>query len=61
MQLRAHKTKITATVGPASASPPIMEDMIRAGMDVARLNFSHGGFDDHGRNIENLRAAAAES
>jgi pyruvate kinase len=58
MQLRAHKTKITATVGPASASPAMMADMIRAGMDVARLNFSHGGFDDHGRNIENLRAAA---
>jgi pyruvate kinase len=35
-----------------------MEDMVRAGMDVARLNFSHGGFDDHRRNIENLRAAA---
>ncbi len=32
--------------------------MIQAGMDVARLNFSHGGFDDHCRNIENLRAAA---
>ena len=58
MRLRAHKTKITATVGPASASAAVMEDMIRAGMDIARLNFSHGGFDDHGRNIENLRAAA---
>jgi pyruvate kinase len=58
MQLRAHKTKITATVGPASASPAVMEDMVRAGMDIARLNFSHGGFDDHGRNIQNLRAAA---
>jgi pyruvate kinase len=35
-----------------------MEEMIRAGMDVARLNFSHGAFDDHRRNVENLRAAA---
>jgi pyruvate kinase len=42
MQLRAHKSKITATIGPASASAPGMEDMIRAGVDVARLNFSHG-------------------
>src|SRR5262245_61633336 len=58
MRLRAHKTKITATVGPASASAAVMAGMIRAGSDRARLNFSHGGFDDHGRNIENLRAAA---
>jgi pyruvate kinase len=58
MQLRAHKTKITATVGPASASLAVMEKLIRAGMDVARLNLSHGTFDDHRRNIENLRAAA---
>jgi pyruvate kinase len=58
MELRPHKTKITATIGPASASPAVMERMIRAGMDVARLNFSHGAFEDHRRNIENLRAAA---
>ena len=58
MQLRPHKTKITATVGPASASPAVMEKMIRSGMDIARLNFSHGGLDDHRRNIESLRAAA---
>jgi pyruvate kinase len=36
----------------------MMKDMILAGMDVARLNFSHGSFDDHRRNIENLRAAS---
>src|SRR5262245_32534535 len=58
MQLRAHKTKITATVGPASASPAVMEAMMRAGMDIARLNFSHGTFDEHRRSIDNLRAAA---
>jgi pyruvate kinase len=58
MQLRTHKTKITATIGPASASPAVMEAMIRAGMDIARLNFSHGSLDDHRRNIDNLRAAA---
>jgi pyruvate kinase len=58
MQLRSHKTKITARVGPASASAAVMEDLIRAGMDVARLNFSRGGLDDHRRHIENLRAAA---
>jgi pyruvate kinase len=58
MQLRAHKTKITATIGPASAAPAVMEEMVRSGMDVARLNFSHGDFDDHRGNIEKLRAAA---
>jgi pyruvate kinase len=58
MRLREHKAKITATIGPASAAPAMMQYMVRAGMDIARLNFSHGSFDDHGRNIENLRAAA---
>lgn len=58
-RLRDHATKIVATIGPASATPAVMEAMIRAGLDVARLNFSHGTFDDHGRNIRNLRAAAA--
>lgn len=56
--LRAHQTKITATIGPASTDPRMMQAMIEAGLDVARLNFSHGSFADHRRNIENLRAAA---
>jgi pyruvate kinase len=51
-------TKIVATIGPASASPAVIEDMTRAGMDVARLNFSHGTFDGHRRNIETIRTAA---
>jgi pyruvate kinase len=51
-------TKIVATIGPASASPAVIEDMIGAGMDVARLNFSHGTFDDHRRNIASVRTAA---
>src|SRR5262249_9100016 len=58
MHLRAHKTKITATIGPASSSPSVIREVIQAGMDIARLNFSHGEFDDHRRNIESLRAAA---
>src|SRR5512143_2813788 len=58
MKLPSHKTKIVCTIGPASDSPPVMEQMIRAGMDAARLNFSHGEFAGHRKVIENLRAAA---
>src|SRR5688500_11742445 len=41
------RTKIVATLGPASSSPEKIEQLILAGMDVARLNFSHGHADDH--------------
>jgi pyruvate kinase len=58
MPLPAHKTKIVATIGPASESSEVMEQMIKAGMNVARLNFSHGDFDYHARLIKRLRAAA---
>src|SRR4051812_8581343 len=40
-------TKIVATLGPASSEPSILERMVRAGVDVVRLNFSHGTADDH--------------
>lgn len=55
-----HHTKIVATIGPASHSPEVMRQMLRAGMNVARLNFSHGQYEDHARCIANLRAAATE-
>jgi pyruvate kinase len=58
MTLPASKTKLVCTIGPASDSPEIMEGMIRAGMNVARFNFSHGDFAGHGRAIRNLAAAA---
>jgi len=58
MALPAHKTKIVCTIGPASESREVMEEMIRAGMDVARLNFSHGDFASHEKTIKNLRAAS---
>jgi pyruvate kinase len=58
MKLPMNKTKIVCTIGPASASPEVMEKMLLAGMNVARLNFSHGEFSVHGQVIENLRAAA---
>ena len=40
-------TKIVATLGPASSEPAMLERMVRAGVDVVRLNFSHGTADDH--------------
>lgn len=58
MPLPSHKTRIVATIGPASESPDVLERMIRAGMDVARLNFSHGDFEAHRRHVVAIRAAA---
>jgi pyruvate kinase len=60
MALPTHKTKIVCTIGPASESPEVMEQMIRAGMNVARLNFSHGEFSSHKKVIENLRKTARQ-
>lgn len=57
MTLASHKTKIVCTIGPASDTPDMIEKMIRAGMNIARLNFSHGDFSGHKRVIENIRAA----
>ncbi|MCC6765203.1 MAG: pyruvate kinase [Deltaproteobacteria bacterium] len=61
MHLPSHKTRIVATIGPASESPEVLERMIGAGMNVARLNFSHGDFAAHGRHIAAIRAAAARA
>jgi pyruvate kinase len=52
------RAKIICTIGPASHSEAAMRDLLRLGMDVARLNFSHGTHEDHARNIERLRLAA---
>ena len=52
------RAKIIATIGPASNSEVILRDMLRLGMDVARLNFSHGTHDEHARNIDRIRRAA---
>jgi pyruvate kinase len=53
-----NKTKIVCTIGPASESREVMEKMLNAGMNVARLNFSHGDFESHKKVINNLRAAS---
>ena len=56
--LPTNKTKLVCTIGPASDSYEMIEQMIEAGMNVARLNFSHGDFTSHGEVIEKIRAAA---
>ncbi|MEO8353680.1 MAG: pyruvate kinase, partial [Chthoniobacteraceae bacterium] len=53
-----HKTKIVATIGPASESPEMLERLIRAGLNVARLNFSHGDFAKHAEVVKRIRAAS---
>jgi pyruvate kinase len=52
------KTKIVCTIGPASESVEKLVELIEAGMNVARLNFSHGDYEEHGMRIKNIREAA---
>jgi pyruvate kinase len=54
------KTKIVCTIGPASESLENTKKLIQAGMNVARLNFSHGDFEEHGNRIKNIRQACRE-
>jgi pyruvate kinase len=54
------KTKIVATVGPACSSREMLGKLIKAGVDVFRLNFSHGAYSEHLAVIENVRSLNAE-
>jgi pyruvate kinase len=54
----ARRTKIVATIGPASREPEVLERLIEAGLDVARFNFSHGTRELHAENAERVRAAS---
>lgn len=54
MKKIARKTKIICTLGPATDEPIVLENMILAGLDVARFNFSHGTYDDHTKRLEEL-------
>lgn len=55
------KTKIVCTIGPASESPEMLEQLIEAGMNVARLNFSHGNHEEHGERIRRIREASKKT
>uniref|UniRef100_A0A832A1G3 Pyruvate kinase n=1 Tax=Desulfacinum infernum TaxID=35837 RepID=A0A832A1G3_9BACT len=54
------RTKIVCTIGPASQNEAVLRELVRAGMDVARLNLSHGDHAGHARTMETLRRVAAE-
>jgi pyruvate kinase len=57
---RLRRTKIVATLGPATDQPGVLERMVRAGVDVVRVNFSHGEAVDHVRRVEAVRKYARE-
>ncbi|WP_077299084.1 pyruvate kinase [Virgibacillus pantothenticus] len=54
-------TKIVCTIGPASESIEKLEKLIESGMNVARLNFSHGNYEEHAQRIQNIRSAAEKT
>jgi pyruvate kinase len=57
---QARRTKIVATLGPASSSEEVLRSLLTAGVDVVRLNFSHGTQEEHGARIELVRRLAHE-
>jgi len=61
MSTGLRRTKIVATLGPATDDPSVLADMVRAGVDVVRLNFSHGATADHARRVELVREAARQA
>ena len=54
------KTKIVATLGPASSSPEVIRELIKAGINVARLNFSHGTYEEHTKILNTVRDEASK-
>lgn len=60
VQIPYNRTKVVATIGPSSNTKEVMTELIMAGVDVFRLNFSHGSHEVHGKNIELIRALNKE-
>lgn len=59
--MKFNRTKIIATIGPATASLDILTKLIEEGVNIVRLNFSHGNYDDHLKVIENVRTINKQS
>jgi pyruvate kinase len=55
-----NRTKIVATIGPASSSPQVLRQLMEAGVDVFRLNFSHGTHEEHSAVLTNIRALSRD-
>ena len=60
MAIMDRKAKIVATIGPASQDEAVMERMILAGLNIARLNFSHGTHEEHAARIASIRRIAGK-
>jgi pyruvate kinase len=60
LQLAGHKTKIVCTIGPASRAEQVIKRLIKSGMNVARLNLSHGNLEDHREDIRRIRSLATQ-
>ncbi|MDH6366439.1 MULTISPECIES: pyruvate kinase [unclassified Breznakia] len=54
------KTKIICTIGPATESPEMLKKLVETGMNISRLNFSHGDYEEHGNRIKNIRKVNEE-
>src|SRR5690242_7120122 len=55
------RTKVVCTLGPASSSPDVIEALVRAGLDMARINMSHGSHSQHRETVATVRAAARDA
>jgi pyruvate kinase len=60
VKLPSHKTRIVCTIGPASRSQAVLKEMVKSGMNVARLNFSHDSHEDHGLDIRLISSIASQ-
>lgn len=58
MEIMMQKTKIICTLGPATDRPGILEELVKGGMNVARMNFSHGTYEEHDRRIQQVNDLA---
>jgi pyruvate kinase len=61
LRLAMRRTKIVATIGPASREPEVLVQLVEAGMDVARLNYSHGSLDEHAETAQRVRDASSRA
>ena len=59
--LQKRKTKIICTIGPASESKEMMTKLVNNGMNIIRLNFSHGDYEEHGNRIKTIREVVKET